>query len=54
MQYRLSRSLHAGATMDIKKTSYKKLSKLLSTFEKKVVSSYNVVLVRQTYHVAQG
>ena len=26
----------AGASVDIKKTSYKKLSKLLSTFEKKV------------------
>jgi len=26
----------AGANVDIKKTSYKKLSKLLSTFEKKV------------------
>ena len=28
--------VYAGASMDIKKTSYKKLSKLLSTFEKKV------------------
>ena len=33
--------------MDIKKTSYKKLSKLLSTFEKKVLSSCNVVPVRR-------
>ena len=30
--------LGAGAELDIKKTSYKKLSKLLSTFEKKVSS----------------
>ena len=32
--------------MDIKKTSYKKLSKLLSTFEKKVLSSYDAASVR--------
>ena len=40
--------------MDIKKTSYKKLSKLLSTFEKKVVSSNVQKESGQTYGIAQG
>jgi hypothetical protein len=34
--YELHGAAAAGANVDVKKSSYKKLSKLLSTFEKKV------------------
>lgn len=36
LRFQICVSMAAGANVDIKKSSYKKLSKLLSTFEKKV------------------